>query len=71
MASRPLYFGVLEGAALMGLPERPVRRLVIGGRVHAHRCGTQPLQVSLNDLEKVMRDAAHLVRLAGYRAGVD
>lgn len=68
---RPLYMNAPDAAAVMGLPERTVRGLVIGGRVRAYRCGTQPLQVSLDDLEDAVREAAHLVPPSGRRTSVD
>lgn len=71
MVGRPLYLSVPDAAAVMGLPETTVRALVIGGRVRAYRCGTQPLQVSLDDLENVVRESAHLVPPSGHRTGVD
>lgn len=73
MASlRPRYATVREASALVRVPERVVRGMVVTGRVRAHRCGMQPWQVWVEDLEDVMREAASLPsHLFGHYPGVD
>lgn len=51
------YVSLRDAAKLMGVRETTVRNLVVAGGVRGYRCGTSPLRVWIEDIDKLMSES--------------
>ena len=51
----PVYLGLEEAAAVMGLSSKTTRRRISDGTIPAYQCGHRSIRIRLDELEAALR----------------